>query len=135
MYLTAHRPTVDDVDAWPGINAYLYLHGRTWQGSPPPNLPAARFERRHELIEHHPGRRIRSFLDLVGPDDANSEELARAVAHVAKLVASGLPRPWVHLCGRCQATFLVEPALDGVWHAELYLLWQEAELLWLNATE
>jgi hypothetical protein len=53
MYLTAHRPTVDDVDAWPGINAYLYLHGRTWQGSPPPNLPAARFERRHELIEHH----------------------------------------------------------------------------------
>jgi hypothetical protein len=25
-------------------------------------------------------------LDLVGPDDANSEELARAVAHAAKLV-------------------------------------------------
>jgi hypothetical protein len=29
-------------------------------------------------------------------------------------------------------TFLVEPSLDNVWRAELHLLWNEAERLWMD---
>lgn len=132
MYLAAQRPVVDEAYAWPGINAYLYLHGRSWPGRPPPNLPAATYNRRHEFVPHHPGRRIRSYLDLVAPDDVHSDELRRAIAHVHGVVTSGVARPWVHICGRCEVTFLVEPSLDNVWHAELHLLWDEAERLWMD---
>jgi hypothetical protein len=38
----------------------------------------------------------------------------------------------VHICGRCEITFFVEPSLDIAWHAELHLLWEEAERLWLD---
>ena len=129
MYLNAQRPVVDEPYAWPGINAYLYTHARRWAGNPPPNLPAARFVRCHEFAPHQPGRRIRSFLDLVGPDDVSREELHQAMCHVHPIVTSPAARPWVHVCGRCQVTFLLDPALDAVWHAELHLLWDECDRL------
>jgi hypothetical protein len=91
---------------------------------------AARYDRRHEFVPHHPGRRIRSYLDVLAPDDADVEELRRAIAQLHGVVTSGIARPWVYICGRCEVTFLVEPSLDKVWRAELHLLWNEAEQLW-----
>ncbi len=130
MYVTAQRPAADEPYVWPGINAYLYLHQMTWSGNPPPNLSAASFEACHEIVPSRPGRRIRSYLDIVAPDDCARDELRRAVEHLHGIVTSGASaRPWSHVFGRCQVTFMIEPALDAAWHAELHLLWDEAQRL------
>jgi hypothetical protein len=94
MYLTAQRPAAAESYEWPGINAYLYLHNQSWMGSPPAAMPAARLERSHELLARLPGREIRSYLDLIGPDDATDEELDRAVSKVIGAVSEGGARPW-----------------------------------------
>jgi hypothetical protein len=133
MYLTAHRPVGPPGDIL-GINAYLYRHGTQWSGFPPDELPDLDFVRGHENAPRAPNdpRRLRSYLDLLGPDDASVPEMRRAVAHLHGVITSVHGPRWSHLCGRCRIEFALEGALANVWHAELHWLWGEAERVWLD---
>jgi len=131
MYLTAHRPIGPPNDLL-GINTYLYTHGVVWPGHPPPKTPDPVYARGHEAAPRVEGnlRRLRSYLDIVGPDDAGLDEVRQAIAHLHRVVTSGIHGPWTHVCGRCSVEFGLEAALAGVWHAELHWLWGDAEQLW-----
>lgn len=133
MYLTAQRPVTDPVELL-GINAYLYHHGFTWSGHPPQPLPPLVFVRGHESAPRGllQVRRVRSYLDVVAPDDASLDEVRRAIAHLHGSIASQPAPSWHHLCGRCRVEFGLEAALSKAWHAEYHWLWSEAERLWLD---
>ena len=94
MYLTAQR-VVAPKSRETGINAFLYSHkGRRWH-VPPIEIPdgdPGRLEQKR-IVVPPPGNRVRSYVDIVGPDDLNSEELQRRFMTFLKRV-QGQPLPW-----------------------------------------
>ncbi|MEJ7734192.1 MAG: hypothetical protein WKG00_33980 [Polyangiaceae bacterium] len=131
MYLTAHRPVVA-ADELLGINSYLYEHRARWDGYPPAALPQPAFLRGHENAPRVRGslRRLRSYLDVIGPDDVTVPEIREAVVHLGDVIASGSHGPWSHVCRRSSVTLALDGALTRAWHAELHWLWAEAWRLW-----
>jgi hypothetical protein len=101
MYLTAQRvlaPTSQKT----GINAFLYAHaGRKWH-VPPSDIPdrdPGRLERK-DIAVPPPGNRVRSYLDIVAPDDLSADELRRRLLAFLKRV-QGQPFPWEAVDGPC----------------------------------
>ena len=81
-----------------------------------------------------PPRRLRSYVDLIAPDDVVEDEIQRALHHLHGQIASGASQhpPWAHVCGRVRVEFEIEAALANVWGAELHWLADEARRVWSN---
>jgi hypothetical protein len=101
MYLTAQRVFASK-SRQTGINAFLYTHGgRTWH-VPPSDIPdrqPGRLERKTIAVPP-PGNRVRSYLDIVAPDELPPDELQRRLLTFLKHV-EGEPFPWEAVEGPC----------------------------------
>ncbi len=101
MYLTAQRVVAPTTKA-SGINAFLYRHGgRRWH-VPPRDIPdrePGRLAKKKIAVEP-PGNRVRSYLDIVAPDDVARDELRdRLMTFVRRM--QGRPFPWEAVEGPC----------------------------------
>lgn len=120
MYATAHR-VVSPGTGEEGINAFLHIHGRAfaWPAEPwrlPETNPGAQV---WEQIGVKPGgNRVRSYLDVLCPDDTTPAEVETALTGLwLELVADEagpggpqrpLPNPIVYARGRVVLRFGVE---------------------------
>ena len=101
MYLTAQRVLAPQ-STQTGINAFLYTHaGRTWC-VPPSDIPDADPGLLNKMgIEvPPPGNRVRSYLDIVAPDDLGASELQRRLIAFLKRM-QGQSFPWEAVDGPC----------------------------------
>ena len=127
MYLAAQRvrrPTSGEE----GVNAFFYKHaGYSWDGLPPDGIPD---ENPGELVRSTiavppPGNRVRSYLDIVAPDETPWTEIRPAfVAFVSE--AQAAPMPWTGVVGRCVFRAGMDAALAVGWEAELFGLYGAA---------
>jgi hypothetical protein len=120
MYLTAQH--VQAPGGAEGINAFRYAHGadRIWEGLPPDGIPdrdpgslVAR-----NVVVPPPGNRIRSYLDIVAPDDTSWSEIRSALI-VFLSEAQRRPFPWVGVSGRAFFRVGLERALSTRWQREI----------------
>jgi hypothetical protein len=128
MYLTAqrvHSPATGNE----GINAFSYVHGPyTWQGLPPQGIPD---QNPGELVVETvmvapPGNRVRSYLDVVAPDETPWTEIRPAfMAFVSD--AQRRPFPWVGIVGRCLFRLGMERGLAQRWQREIADLYRAAQ--------
>jgi hypothetical protein len=125
MYLTAQR-VVQLQTAREGVNAYHYAHrARGWDAAPPDTLPEADpGVLVAEKLEIAPaGNRVRSYLDVVAPDDAPWPEVRAAFLSFVSEAAS-TPLPWHGLAGRCLFRVGIEAGLSDQWAREVAELYQ-----------
>jgi hypothetical protein len=128
MYVTAHH-VVRPASTAEGINAFCYRHGPyIWVGLPPAGIPD---ENPGELaVSSVPippgGNRVRSYLDIVMPDEVRWDEVRTAyVAFVSE--AQRRDFPWTGVVGRCTFRVGLEQGLAEQWQHELAMLLQAAQ--------
>jgi len=128
MYLTAQRVVAHATKA-EGINAFAYGHGPyVWQGTPPftpEQNPGTLFESSIDPVVPPPGNRVRSYLDVLTPDETPRETIERAFEHLV----SGTPPvrlPAMALIGPCWFRFSMEERLAFGWRSELRALFTRA---------
>lgn len=128
MYLTAQRVQRPNTHE-EGINAFYYMHGPyVWDGLPPDGIPD---ENRGELARSSiavtpPGNRVRSYLDIVAPDETPWTEIRPAlVAFVSE--AQREEMPWSGVVGRCLFRVSMDAALTSDWQRELVALYSAAQ--------
>ncbi len=121
MLLTAQR--VRRFSGEEGINAFCSLHGPYhWFGAPPPGsgIPDQNpGERVNSIVTVPPGgNRVRSYLDIIAPDETPTAEIVAAIPQFVTAVAQ-LPVPWEATVGRCTFRFGLELGMQGNAAAEL----------------
>lgn len=127
MYLTAQHVIAPRSGA-EGINAFYYVHGPLDWGVPPPEMPDQEpGELTYESIAvPPPGNRVRSYLDMVAPDDAPWAEIRQSfLAFVTQTQQQQLP--WVGVVGRCLFRIGMDLAAANRWQRELAELYQAAQ--------
>lgn len=72
-----------------------------------------------------PGNRVRSYLDIVAPDDTPWTEIRSAFIAFAS-DAQALQMPWSGVVGRCLFRVEMDAALASQWQAELAELYRVA---------
>lgn len=124
MYLTAQRVVAPAGDH-EGINVFRYSHGdQVWTGTAPAQLhpdadPGVLVSQIVTVAP--PGNRVRSFLDLVAPEDAGLQEVRAAVEALAEGDAPPtFPTEWTR--GRLYIRFGSDRALAPFWRSELRAL-------------
>lgn len=135
MYLTAHH-VLDPNSGHEGVNSFLYSHGAyTWQAPPldiPDQNPGTLVA--ESISIRPPGNRVRSYLDIVGPDEARWDEV-----RVGLMTFVGetqrRPLPWVGTTGRCFFRIGMDRALSQQWQRELAVLYRAAQALRLANPE
>lgn len=126
MYLAAQR--VRAPSGKEGINAFFYRHGRVWLGNPPDDVlpeqdPGELVSMQLEIQPS--GNRVRSYLDLVAPDETPSVQLVRLTRDLMRN-ADLHPLPWGIVIGDCLVRFGLDEALLPNWNAELGALLRAA---------
>lgn len=130
MFLAAQR--VLAATGHEGINAFRYLHGGyTWYGLPPPGIPDQNpgilLEQRIEIPP--PGNAVRSYLDVVAPDEVFWPEIRPAfytfVGH-----AQRQPFPWEGAFGRCYFRIGMDQLLAKNWRLEIAHLYRALETVY-----
>lgn len=123
MYLTAHH--VRSPQGQEGINAFRYAHGgHVWQGLPPEGIPD---QDPGVLVEQlirvqPPGNAVRSYLDVVTPDEVSWPEIRPAfLAFVSQ--AQRQPFPWSGVFGRCYFRVGMDLKLASDWRHEIARLY------------
>jgi len=122
MKLVAQR-VVRSTDHATGVNAYCYLHpSRHFFQQPPHDLGQG--ELSGEIVEVPPGgNNVRSYLEIVAPDETANEEITRAVVSSCRIlsdVRQGLP--WSLRFASVSFEFNLELSLVPEWAQELQLL-------------
>ena len=126
MYLTAQR--VVSPSCLEGLNAFFYTHGaQTWSGLPPPDMPD---KDPGTLVQElitvpPPGNHVRSYLDIVAPDETPSAEIRQSLVTFLSRVQRE-PLPWVGVVGRCFFRNGLDKALATRWRPEIAQLYQVA---------
>lgn len=117
MRITAQR-VVRGTDE--GINAFVYWHGRDIEADD----PLALLDREEgtlqvRLIEVEPGgNRVRSYLDVVVPDQASLQQVDTILDSFAHMpVPAALPAQWRK--GPAAARFACDELLVAVWEREI----------------
>ena len=128
MYLTAQH--VRAPAGAEGINAFHYAHGEqvAWQGLPPQGIPDQNPGAlvAQTLIVPPPGNRVRSYLDVVAPDDTPWTEIRPGfITFVSE--AQRRPFPWIGVAGRVFFRVGMEQALAKTWQHELAELYRAAQ--------
>lgn len=118
MYLTSHR--VVSPSGVEGLNAFRHEHGvgYVWKVEPrrvPAEDPGATVVQQIELQPG--GNRVRSYLDVVFPDDTPRDDVELALNSLwLELVAAGvpgeIPNPVVYSRGEVTVRFGVDLALE-----------------------
>lgn len=127
MYLTSLH-VVDPTTGREGFNAFYYRHGPFVWNAPPPDIPDGN---PGELMESRisvpsGGNRVRSFLDVVAPDEATLTEIRHDfVAFVG--YAQRQPFPWDGIVRRCRFRVGVEHGLVNRWHREIADLYRSIQ--------
>lgn len=129
MYLTSHH-VVSPTSGQEGVNTFLYLHGRNVWTEPPAEIPdenpgtlAAQ-----SISVRPPGNRVRSYLDIVAPDETRWEEVRSALmSFVGRCQRS--PFPWVGQQGKCSFRLGMEFGIAREWQKELAVLYRAAQAL------
>jgi len=106
-----------------GVNAFCYLHpGRIWLDAPPAALGPGQLV--NQIIEVEPnGNRVRSYLEVVAPDDTPNPHIVNAVqSGTAFLAEAGRRAPWQLTHGEIRFEFNAEAVLAAHWQVELRLL-------------
>jgi hypothetical protein len=127
MYLTAQH--VRSAAGDEGINAFFYQHGSyAWQGLPPHGIPdknpgtlAAQ-----TIVIPPPGNRVRSYLDVVAPDETQWSEIRPAFMTFVSEAQRG-PLPWIGVSGRVFLRLGMEQLLARQWQRELADLYRAAQ--------
>lgn len=127
MYLTAQR--VRSPAGAEGINAFQYAHGAAvWQGLPPQGMPDQNPGTliAQTLVVAPPGNRVRSYLDVVAPDDSSWSEIRLAfITFVSE--AQRRPFPWIGVSGRAFFRIGMEKGLASPWQRELAELYRAVQ--------
>lgn len=128
MYFTAQH-VVSSAGRGEGINAFYYAHGPfTWMAFPPPGIP----EQNPGVLQYQTivvpagGNRVRSYLDIVTPDEATWTEIRQAFS----TFVSGnqrRPFPWEAVVGRTLFRIGMESSLVNRWHFEIADLYRAAQ--------
>lgn len=114
MLLTAQH--VRSAAGVEGVNAFCNLHGSfVWQGEPPDGIPESNpGEPANQIIAVSPGGNdVRSYLDVVAPDETPTSEILAAV-HQFVLAMRGRPLPWKATIGRCTIQFGLDLGLESM---------------------
>jgi hypothetical protein len=125
MYLTAQR-VHSPASAREGINAFYYVHGAL--GPPAQGIPD---QNPGELVAQTvvvapPGNRVRSYLDIVAPDETGWAELRPAfMIFVSETQRNPFPR--VGTVKRCFFRIGMERALAQRWQHEIAELYRAAQ--------
>ncbi len=127
MFLSAQRVRSDG--GVEGINAFHYLHGPfTWHGMPPAGVPD---QNPGTLVAHTiavapPGNHVRSFLDVIAPDDASWSEIRPAFITFVS-AAQRTPLPWAGVFGRCLFRINMDRATASRWSHEIADLYRAVQ--------
>jgi hypothetical protein len=123
MVLTAQR-VWNPTSGREGVNAFCSLHGpHDWVGEPPTGVPDDNpGERVNAHVAIPPGgNRVRSYLDIVAPDETPTAEILSAVRRFLALARSR-ELPWVATVGRCTFRFGLERGIEAEWATEFRTL-------------
>ena len=129
MYLTSHHVRAPSTKQ-EGVNSFLYVHGaQTWQ-EPPPGVPD---ENPGTLLAQSisirpPGNRVRSYLDVVAPDEVKWDEVRIGFMDFVGRSQRN-PLPWNGLSGRCYFRIGMELGLAQKWHKEIAILYRASQAL------
>jgi hypothetical protein len=129
MYLTAQH-VVSPTTRSEGVNSFLYRHGLVWDAAPPTDIPE---QNPGSLVAQSisvppPGNRIRSYLDIVAPDDARWNEVRVGLMDFVGR-AQPNPLPWRGQSGRCTFALGMDSELSSQWIGELAVLYRSAQAL------
>jgi hypothetical protein len=129
MYLTSQH-VLAPATRHEGVNSLLYLHGPcSWQ-APPAEIPD---QNPGTLVAQSisirpPGNRIRSYLDIVAPDEARWDEIRVALMDfVGRAQRNQLP--WVGQSIRCSFRLGMDLGLAQQWQRELAVLYRASQAL------
>ena len=128
MFVTAHR--VRSSDGLEAIHSYLHSHGpvdwpgdvSTWPESNPGEL------RLNKTTLPVGGHRVRSYLDVIAPDDTSSERIAKVIGGLAQDLEERR-NPTVYREGAVTLRFGTELELDAIRPDELRALADHAQSL------
>lgn len=127
MYIAAQR-VISPATGAEGVNAFYYRHGPdAWSGPPPTGIPDENPGTlvRQSIVVPPPGNRVRSYLDIVAPDDTPWSEIYEAfVAFIPHRQRSAFP--WIDREGRCYFRIGMESDLANDWQRELAALHRAA---------
>lgn len=130
MYVTAHR--VRDPLLQEGINAYLYMHGSyVWEPSAAPPLPAedpGTLVNTLLSIDVNGGNVVRSYLDIVGPDEFFWPQLRpRFMQFVGEMQRTRFP--WSRAIGECLFQVGMDNQFARVWKHEIANLYRACQIV------
>ena len=130
MYLTAQH--VRSAQGQESINAFRYAHGANlWHGLPPQGIPDQDPGVLVEQIIHlpPPGNDVRSYLDIVAPDEVFWPEIRPAFfAFVSQ--AQRKPFPWLGVFGRCYFRVGMDLGMVDRWRQELADLYRALQAVY-----
>jgi hypothetical protein len=127
MYVTAHR--VRSRQQIEGINAYLYAHGeQVWPVPPDPDQDPGELVQSMLTVENVGFNEVRSFLDIVAPDNMWWSEIRTALMQFIGTMQSH-PLPWQGIVGLCRFRVGMNFSLMRTWQQELTHLFQACEMV------
>jgi hypothetical protein len=132
MYLPAHH-VVSPTTRREGFNALLYLHlGQAWEHLSPADVPEQNpgALKAQSISVAPPGNRIRSYLDIVAPDDVRWEDVHASLMEFLGRCQSA-PLPWAGDSRSAYFRVGMESALTSRWQKELAILYRSAQALWM----
>jgi hypothetical protein len=110
-----------------GVNAFCYLHGpHVWLDTPPPEIashPGHLVESRIEVKP--PGNRVRSYLEILAPDDTPSRAILEKALDIVGLLENR-PLPLQVQSGEVGFEFNAELGLAAPWRYEFDVLLKRA---------
>lgn len=128
MYLTAQH-VASSAGRGEGINAFYYAHGNlTWMALPPVGIP----DQNPGVLQYQTitvpagGNRVRSYLDIVIPDEAPWTEIRQSfMTFISE--SRRQPFPWQAVVGRTLFRIGIESSLVNQWHREIADLYRAAQ--------
>jgi hypothetical protein len=129
MYLVVQR--VSHPSGAEGINAFHYVHyDDDWVVPPHPDEDPGHLVNENVVVPP-PGNRVRSYLDIVAPDNAAWSEIRQALLAFL-LDHESEPMPWIGTSGRMRFRIGMDQALAQNWSSEATALYQAAKAIRLT---
>lgn len=132
MFITAQH-VVSPVSKLEGINTFLFVHdGQAWEHVSVPDIPDQNpgVLRAQSISVMPPGNRVRSYLDIVAPDEVRWDDVRVGLAEFVGRCSSG-PLPWAGESRNGYLRIGMERALSSAWQRELAILYRAAQVLWM----
>lgn len=133
MYIAAQHVVSPSTGA-AGVNAFYYRHGPlTWPEAPPRSIPDQNPGTlvRQSIEVPPPGNSVRSYLDIIAPDDITWHEIYQAFFTFISNVQRR-PLPWIEDVGRCSFRVGIEFGLVNSWQREIARLYRAAQAVGMN---